>query len=250
MRIVQDLAAAFQFFTRLPVPGSRSADPISGGSISRSAKFFPLVGLVVGLGAAALHRVLSGHLSPALVAAIVLTYLVLITGGFHEDGLADAADGFGGGWTREKTLEIMRDSRIGSFGALALFLALLFRYVLLSNLPAKSFPAYVIAAHVLCRWTTLPLSFFMAPARPDGQGASVAQRVSLFSFALGTALALAICAFLLRRALWLPLAAAAGVTFLSALYYRGQIGGVTGDCFGATNQIAEIAVYFCGVLAL
>jgi len=245
MRIARDLAAAFQFFTRLPIPGHH----FSGDSVAQSARFFPLVGLVVGLGASALHRVLTGNIASGPLAALILTYLVLVTGGFHEDGLADAADGFGGGWTRERILEIMRDSRIGSFGALALFLSLLLRYSLLSSLSTRNFSAYVIAAHVLCRWTTLPLSFFLKPARRDGQGVNVAQRISAVSCVIGTVLTLTICFFLLRRAFWTPLAATAGVTLLTALYYRGQIGGVTGDCFGATNQAAEIAVYFCGVLA-
>src|SRR5947208_11166798 len=124
MRVLRDLVLAFQFLTRIPFPGNAHAK----GSLSRSAKFFPVVGMVIALGAAGLHRVFSGHLAPAIVAVLVLAYLVLITGGFHEDGLADAADGFGGGWKKEKILEIMRDSRIGSFGALAITLSLLARY--------------------------------------------------------------------------------------------------------------------------
>lgn len=246
MSILRDLLFAFQFLTRIPVPGNIH----SQGSLSRAAKFFPLVGLVIALGAIGLRRILSGHLAPAIVAVLILSYLVLITGGFHEDGLADAADGFGGGWKKEKILEIMRDSRIGSFGALAIALSLLARYTLLSTLRPEKFSTYVIVAHVLCRWTTLPLSFFMPPARAEGQGAGVAQRTSTLSLVFGTVIALAICVicfFLMHQSLWLPWAAALLVTLLSAWYYRSQIGGVTGDCFGATNQLTEIAIYLCGV---
>jgi adenosylcobinamide-GDP ribazoletransferase len=245
MKVLQDLVVAFQFLTRIPLPGNTH----SQDSLARAAKFFPLVGLVVALGAVGLHRVLSDHVAKPVMAALVLSYLVLITGGFHEDGLADVADGFGGGWSKEKILAIMRDSRIGSFGALALGLSLLARYSLLSSLRPDKFTNYVIAAHVLCRWTTLPLSFFMPPARQEGQGAGVAQRTSAWSLVLGTLLSLIICYLFMHQALWLPLGVAAAITLFTGLYYHSQIGGVTGDCFGATNQLAEIAVYLCGVWA-
>ena len=160
---VEELLVAFQFLTRLPV--SRiSHQP---GSLSRSTKFFPLIGLVVGLGASVLQHVLAPHLNRALVALLILIYLVLITGGLHEDGLADTVDAFGGGWNREQILTILRDSRIGTFGALALVLSVLARFLLLSILPVNRFTAFVVSAHVLCRWTTLPLSCFLRPARAE-----------------------------------------------------------------------------------
>ena len=242
---LRDLLSAFQFLTRLPLP-SVLAEP---DTLSRAAKFFPLVGLVIGVGAAALHRILSAHASGAVISITVLSYLVLITGGFHEDGLADAADGFGGGWTRDKILLIMHDSRIGAFGVIALTLSLLARYVLLSEMPFARFSPYVIVAHVLCRWTTLPLGFFLRPARQEGQGAQLAQRTSVISLLFATLVVIAICYLMLRNQMWLPIAIAVSLTFVTALYYRSQIGGVTGDCFGATNQLTEIAIYFCGVLA-
>ncbi len=242
MRILHDLVLAFQFLTRIPLPGKHHGH----GGLSGAIKFFPVVGLIIALGAIGLRRILSHHLPPLVIAALVLAYLVVITGGFHEDGLADSADGFGGGWTKEKILEIMRDSRIGSFGALAIGLSLLARYSLLSSLSAVRFSSYVIAAHVLCRWTTLPLSFFMQPARTEWQGAG-AMRTSLLSLAIGTIIALVICYFSMHLAFCLPLAVAAGVTALTAVYYQRQIGGITGDCFGATNQLTEIAIYICGV---
>jgi adenosylcobinamide-GDP ribazoletransferase len=243
VKVLRDLLLAFQFLTRIPLPGKFHAQ----GALSNAANFFPIVGLVVALGAIGLRRVLNGHLAPPIVAVLVLSYLVLITGGFHEDGLADTADGFGGGWSKEKILEIMRDSRIGSFGALAIGLSLLARYSLLSSLRFDKFSTYLIVAHVLCRWTTLPLSFFMSPARSEGQGAGVAQRTSALSLTLGTVIALVICYPVMHLALWIPLITTLAVTLLTALYYQSQIGGVTGDCFGATNQLTEIAIYLCGV---
>jgi len=241
---VEELLVAFQFLTRLPVSRiSHQSD-----SLSRSTKFFPLIGLVVGLGASVLQHLLAPHLNRALVALLILIYLVLITGGLHEDGLADTVDAFGGGWNREQILTILRDSRIGTFGALALVLSVLARFLLLSILPVNRFTAFVVSAHVLCRWTTLPLSCFLRPAREnDGQGARVAQKISPVSFLLGTMLSFAIVFYLMRSEFWIPVLVAFVIAALSGLYYFRRIGGITGDCFGATNQITEIAVYFCGV---
>ncbi|HEV3040434.1 MAG TPA: adenosylcobinamide-GDP ribazoletransferase [Candidatus Angelobacter sp.] len=245
MRVLHGFVTAFRFLTRIPIPGKSHAH----ASLSGATMFFPIVGLAIALGAIGLRRVLLSHFPASIVAALVLSYLVLITGGFHEDGLADSADGFGGGWTKERILEIMRDSRIGSFGALAIGLSLLIRYSLLSSLRADRFSAYIIVAHVLCRWTTLPLSFFMRPARAEGQGTGIAQKISGLSLIFGTLIALAVGYFVMHLALWVPLITAMIVTLLSALYYQSQIGGITGDCFGATNQLTEIAIYLCGVWA-
>lgn len=244
-RWLQELLAAFQFLTQLPLPSGVDFQP---DALSRSAKFFPVVGLVVGLGASLLFHLLSPHVSRVLTALLIVTYLVLVTGGLHEDGLADAADGFGGGWKREQILTIMRDSRIGSFGAIALVLSLFARCLLLSALPATHFMAFVVSAQVLCRWTTLPLSYFLRPAREnDGQGARIAQKVSGASLVIGTLVTLAIIFYALRKAFWIPLLVSSVISCLSAIYYSRRIGGVTGDCFGATNQLTEIAVYLCGV---
>ena len=144
-RLGVEVVVAFQFLTRIPMPSIA----FEVDSLSRAIKFFPLVGLVVGSGAVLLQRLLISHLGRPLVALIVLTYLVLITGCFHEDGLADTADGFGGGWTKDQILLILKDSRIGSYGATALTLSLLARYLLLASLPMERFAAYVISAHVL-----------------------------------------------------------------------------------------------------
>ena len=217
-------------------------------SLSRSVKFFPLVGLVVGSGAALLQRILTVHLARPLTAFVVLTYLVLITGCLHEDGLADTADGFGGGWTKDRILAILRDSRIGSYGAIALILSLLARYMLLASLPMERFTAYIISAHVLSRWSSLPLSYFLAPAREqEGQGARIARLISFPSLLFGSLVSIAIVFFALRRSSVAPLLAAPLLVVLSGWFYQRKIGGITGDCFGATNQLTEIAVYFCGV---
>jgi adenosylcobinamide-GDP ribazoletransferase len=243
-RLSVEVVVAFQFLTRIPMPSTA----FEVDSLSRAIKFFPLVGLVVGTGAVLLQRLLISHLSRPLVALVVLSYLVLITGCFHEDGLADTADGFGGGWNKEQILLILKDSRIGSYGATALALSLLARYLLLASLPMEHFAAYVISAHVLCRWSSLPLSYFLSPARElDSQGARIAKLTSLPSLIFGSVFSFAVVAFALRRSAVAPLLITLLVVALSGWFYFKKIDGITGDCFGATNQLAEIAVYFCGV---
>jgi adenosylcobinamide-GDP ribazoletransferase len=243
-RVATEIAVAFQFLTRIPMPSiSYEAD-----SLSRATKFFPLVGLVVGSGAVLVRELLMFHMSRPLVAVIMLLYLVLITGCLHEDGLADTGDGFGGGRTKDQILSIMKDSRIGSYGATALVLSLLARYLLLASLPLEHFAAYVISSQVLCRWSSLPLSYFLPPARErDGQGARIAKLMSLASLIFGSVFSFAVVAFALRWSAVAPLLAAIFTAALSGWLYARKIGGLTGDCFGATNQLTEIAVYFCGV---
>lgn len=243
-RLGVEVVTAFQFLTRLPMP----TVAFETDSLSRAVKFFPLLGLVVALGAVLLQRLLLFHLSRPLVALVVLVYLVLITGCFHEDGLADTADGFGGGWTGDQVLVILKDSRIGTYGAAALVLSLLARYLLLAALPLEHFARYVISAHVLCRWSSLPLSYFLSPAgEQHSQGARIARLTSLPSMIFGTTLSLALVIFALRWSAIAPCLFALLISASSGWYYFRKIGGITGDCFGATNQLVEIAVYFCGV---
>jgi adenosylcobinamide-GDP ribazoletransferase len=242
-----EIVVAFQFLTRLPMPSIT----FKTDSLSRAIKFFPLVGLIIGSGAVLLQKVLTSHLSRSLVTLIVLIYLVLVTGCLHEDGLADCADGFGGGSTKDQILAILKDSRIGSYGATALMLSLLARYLLLGSLPLESFAAYVISAHVLCRWSSLPLSYFLPPAREqDGQGARIAKLTSSASLIFGSIFSFAVVVLALRRSAVAPLLVTTLAVALSGWLYTRRIGGVTGDCFGATNQLTEIAVYFCGVWTL
>ena len=241
--LAADLATAVQFLTRVPVPQVAFAPE----GLARSVKFFPLVGLAIGYGASLMEKAVSPHFSPQLSAVVVLLYLVLITGCLHEDGLADVADSMGG-WDTHQRLTILRDSRLGSYGVAALVLSLGSRALLLAGLPAAHFTAWVVSAHVLCRWSTLPLSYYLRPARvAEGQGARVARLTSAGSLIGGTLFTIATVIVLLHKAAVAPLLSAVMVALLSSLLYLRKFGGVTGDCFGATNQLTEIAVYLCGV---
>lgn len=245
---VLDLLVAIQFLTRIPMPHL----PYDQGSLSRSVKFFPVVGLLIGSSAGVLHLLLAPHLSRLVTALLVIAFLVVLTGCLHEDGLADAADGFGGGASRERILIIFKDSRIGSYGGAALSLSLLSRVCLLAALPLPLVLHYLIASHVLCRWTTLPLSYYLAPARSQsnetdaGQGARIARLTTRGTLVFGSICTAAICILVLRTHALVAIGATLLVTLVTAIYYQRKLAGVTGDCFGATNQLAEIAVYLSG----
>ena len=242
--MLKNIAAAFQFLTRLPLARLGYAPD----ALSRSAKYFPLVGAVIGLAVAAVFQLLAPHLPALIVALLAVIFSILLTGGLHEDGLADAADAFGGGWTREQVLMILKDSRIGTYGAIAVTASILLRTLMLGSLSTERFIAYVVSAHALCRWTILPLGCVLPAARQEtGQGARLARQVSISSLLIGTLFTAAIAGYLLHGSAWIPAAATLAITLLTALYYRYRIGGVTGDCFGATIQLTETAIYLCGV---
>ncbi|HEX3107370.1 MAG TPA: adenosylcobinamide-GDP ribazoletransferase [Terriglobales bacterium] len=242
--VAEQIATAFQFLTRVPLP----TFAWSPNGLSRSAKFFPLVGLAIGAVAATLQLWLSRHFPAGIVAILIVLFTALATGGLHEDGLADVADAFGGGHNRDHILAIMKDSHIGSYGAIALTFSIASRILLIAAIPGNKFARYVISAHVLCRWTILPLGLMLPAARKEeGQGARLAKQISFTSLIAGTLIAFSIAAFLLRTAVVGPLFTILLLTLFSGLYYRWRLDGITGDCFGATIQLAEIAVYVCGV---
>lgn len=245
MGLLRDLLAALQFLTRIPVPSYR----FEPDTMARAAKFYPVVGAIVGLGAMALHWSLRAHLPAGVIAMAVLIYLGLVTGGMHEDALADTFDGLGAGGDRGRMLAIMHDSRIGSFGTLAIVLSVLLRWALLTEMEPSKFGSYVLVAQVLSRWTVLPLSALLPSARADGLGEKLARKVSIASLVLGSAFAIVIVGFVLGVHAVVPVAAASAVALFSGLVYRSKLGGVTGDCLGATIQTSEIAVYLCAVWA-
>ncbi len=251
-KVWSDLLSAVQFLTRVPVP----SQPYEADSLARSVKYFPLVGVLIGGSAAILHLLLAPHLSRLATSFCVMLYLVMVTGCLHEDGLGDSADGFGGGYSREQILLIMRDSRIGTYGGAALIFSLLGRVLFLSSIPLPQVVPTLIVAHMLCRWTTLPLSYFLAPARTqdgekiDGLGGRIAWLTSRGTLIGGTIFSFVVALLLLRTRAITPILWAIAVCLLSGRFYKRRIGGVTGDCFGATNQLTEIGIYLCGAWSL
>lgn len=273
-QLVREYLLALQFFTRIPIRG-RLADWVgfSPELLRASAAHFPGVGVLVGVVAAAAYALLQALLpdtafTPLAAAALSTVVTVLLTGGFHEDGLADVADGLGGSYSRERALEIMKDSRVGAYGAMALVLALLSKVALLAILGSvQGAPAgwdeapfmgwYVCAAllagHVVSRGLPLLLIYLLphvsdtAASKSKSKSKPMADHISkgsltlaFFWCILGLAGAgvvldaidlIVACSFALIALLW-----------LGRLFTR-RLQGFTGDCLGATQQVCEIAFY-------
>lgn len=242
MRAADDLVAATAFLTRIPVGRAVEVD---GRAVARAAPLYPLIGGAVGaLGGAAVDLT-AGPLPTFAAAAVGLALVALLTGGIHLDALADTADALGG-TTRSRRLEIMRDQAIGSFGASALVLVLLFEASVLAA-EASAWSAFAAAA-ACARWTPLPLAAVLPYARAEGQGAALASTrwgQALLGLAIASAIALGV-----RGPEGLAAVAAAAVTALVlGTFFQRWIGGVTGDALGATTELAQAAALAAVFLA-
>ena len=175
----------------------------------------------------------------ALVLSLAAT--VLVTGALHEDALADAADGFGGGSTPERVLEVMKDSRVGSYGVVALILAILLKLASLAALSRSDVVVALIAGHTLSRWSSVVL--LNRYAYIGTKGASFGGGVTAPRLIIATIVAFGVCALALQRRALIPALVSVVVTMTSGAYFNRRLGGVTGDCLGAANQLVELAVY-------
>lgn len=235
-----DLPAAFGLLSRLPVPVHGEAAQRRGAA---AAWAFPLVGALLAGIAGTLHTtaMLAG-LPGTLSAILAVSALVLLTGALHEDGLADMADGVWGGWTRERRLEIMKDSRIGSYGVLVLILSVALRIGALASLPPLQVGWALVAASVLSRTAMVLLWGTLRPARRTGLSAH-AGRPRAATCRLAAVIGIGLCAALLPlgTAALCTIAAILAVGSVGLIAWR-KIGGQTGDVLGAAQQVAEIAV--------
>lgn len=244
---------ALQFFTRLPIPrwvGFEAA------WLNHASRYFPLVGLVVGAIAAAVYAA-AALVLPAPVAAVLSTAATIyITGVFHEDGFADTCDGLGGGMTRERALEIMKDSRVGAYGAIGVVCMLLAKCTALATLPPASAIAALLLAHPLSRLAATSLIWTMEYARAEGKAKPLAERMSAGEFAIATATVLLPAAALVLNGALSAVACAGAVlaASLAALWlarkFERRLGGYTGDCLGAVQQLSEVAIYLAVLATL
>ena len=263
-RFARHWLLALQFFTRIPVTGRLAAwVGYSPAMLRASAAHMPGIGALIGLLAASLCALLLWALpsvpaSPWVAAGLSTVWSVWLTGAFHEDGLADLADGLGGSYDRARALEIMKDSRIGSFGAIALVLALLLKVALLATL-AQCAPALAVAAlfgaHAVSR---LPPLFVIATLEhvgdtPQSKSKPLADRIAPAALATGllwAALALAVLVWAWPSPVW---GAGALAALLAGAWMRRllrlRLQGFTGDGLGATQQVAELAFYLGVALA-
>ncbi len=256
---------AVQFFTRIPVTG-RLADWVgySPAMLRASAAHFPGVGWLAALCAcsiyAALYLALAPNpMAPAVAAVFCTVATVLMTGGFHEDGLADVADGLGGSPDRERALDIMKDSRIGAFGAMALVLALLAKLSLLALLGAHSLMAALTAllgAHVLSRFWPLLIVRRLPHVGDTARSKSKPLADQISGAALTTAVLWCFLPLVLvgssSSAIYLIASTATSglAAAWMARWFARRLQGFTGDCLGATQQVSEIGFYLGAALAL
>lgn len=251
LRELRLFLTAVQFFTRLPVPAWVGH---SSQQLEQAARYLPLVGACVGAIAAAVLWLSSQLLPLSLAVGLSMAAGILITGAFHEDGLSDFADGMGGGHTREKALAIMKDSRVGAYGVIALVLALLLKYqallALCSAHPLLLAAAVLIAAHSISRLLAASLMLTQRYIRDDDSARAkpAAQKISYASFAVALLIGIATLGLLYAAGAHIAtICAALGAALLMRAYLawrlQKRLGGYTGDCLGAVQQLSELAFY-------
>ena len=247
MKELRRFLIAVGYFTRLPIPAWVGW---SASELNRATRYFPLVGLLVGGACAATLWSALRCWPPGVAVLLAMLASLLLTGAFHEDGLADSADGFGGGWEKTRVLSIMKDSRIGTYGAAALVLALQLKYATLTALGAGALLALPLV-HAASRVPPLLIMAFMAYVREDDSSRAkpVAEGLGVTEWLTGSLLGLAPLGVAMTMH-WITPARAIGLLgaialagLLCARYFKGRIGGYTGDALGAAQQVCELTGY-------
>lgn len=235
---------ALAFFTRIPVPASVE---FSQASLNRASRYFPAVGWLIGALCATALWLLMLVFPQDVAVLISIAISLLLTGCFHEDGLADTSDGLGGGWTREQKLSIMKDSRIGTYGAAALWVSLTLKFVVLSQLinPVLA----LLVAHPLSR--IIPTVFIAAMSYVSDVDTSKAKPLAESGSGADTAIAIitGLIALIFINNPFIILLVLLVVAGVAYIFLKRQIGGFTGDALGAVQQVGELALYL-SLLAL
>ena len=249
---------AVGFFTRIPVP---SFNDFQESDLNHASKYFPLIGILIGLIGALVFYVTYLFLPKTIAVLTSMAATIYTTGAFHEDGLADSADGLGGGWNKDKIISIMQDSRLGTFGAVALFLMLFAKFQTLNALNFILITISLVTAHALSRLSALWMMQSLDYVNISGKAKPLATQISMRSLLLanlfgllplfGVILTLNVSDY--SHLIILKFLAFTLIPIvLSWFWWRHKIkrwlGGYTGDCLGATQQITELAFYL-GVLA-
>ncbi|TRX70994.1 adenosylcobinamide-GDP ribazoletransferase [Carboxylicivirga sp. M1479] len=242
------LLTAFGFFTRIPIPYKFA---FSQSYLNQCNRYLPLVGYVVGGISASVFFASSQIFSSTVAIVLSMITSILVTGAFHEDGLADVCDAFGGGWTKEKILTIMKDSRVGAYGAIGIILSLLLKFVSLNELPHSFIIKTIIIGHVVSRtmavWTMHSLNY----VREDESSKSKPITKALHIKDLVIAGAWSIFAFIpfFDVRIFLILIPTFITKYCLERYFKKWIGGYTGDCLGTIQQVTEQVIYLA-ILAL
>lgn len=239
------LLGCFSYFTRIPV--WKIADT-SNIDMKETTKYFPIVGWFIG-GLSAIIIYYSNYFLPIEISILLsMAASLVLTGAIHEDGFADVCDGFGAGYTKERILDIMKDSSTGVFGSVGLMLMLALKFWTILYLPTVLIVPVVIIAHTISRWTSISFLFTHEYARKDENSKSTVfiKKPSWVEFSLMTIFALIPFLLLPRQIILYSLLLIIPIYLFKTLlgkYFNKKIGGYTGDCMGATQQLAELFFY-------
>jgi len=233
-----DFLAAFRFLTIIPLPGRQP----SPKEVGRSIAYFPLVGVIIGLILALLNWLLGLVLPPALVNVLLVVSLAAISGGLHLDGFVDTCDGMVGHKTVAERWRVMKDSRAGAFGIIGVCLLLLVKYVSLNNVPASWLVPTLLLMPVLSRWAMVYAVFAYSYAKPSGLGKVFKREADLSAFLVATVVALAVAILPAQLSGLIIMFGTWIIVTALAFYLKNRFGGLTGDTYGAINEIAEVLV--------
>jgi adenosylcobinamide-GDP ribazoletransferase len=231
--------AALRFLTIIPITGRRETSP---EEVGRSIVYFPLVGIIFGLILVGLSWVLGFVLPAALVNVLLVVSLVVLSGGLHLDGLVDTCDGIGGHKTVEERWRVMDDSRAGAFGIIGVCLLLLVKYVALNSVPDSWLMPTLLLMPVISRWAMVYAVFAYPYAKPSGLGKVFKQGASWPRFTVATVITLAAAVILAQLSGLVIMFGVWVIAMAMAFYLKGKFGGLTGDTYGAINEVAEVLV--------
>jgi adenosylcobinamide-GDP ribazoletransferase len=231
--------AALSFLTVIPLPRRREVSP---EQLGRSVVYFPVVGIIIGFILAGLYWLLRLVLPSAVVSGLLLACLVGLTGGLHLDGFVDTCDGIASRKTPEARREVMRDSRAGALGMVGVCCLLIVKYVSLNSVPQSLMMITLVLMPVVSRWTMVYAVFAYPYARPSGLGKVFKEMASRLRFAVATLVALAVVIGLARLPGLVIMLGVWVIVVAMAAYLKGKFSGLTGDTYGAINEVAEVSV--------
>jgi adenosylcobinamide-GDP ribazoletransferase len=232
------ILAALQFLTVIPVKRRFSAK-----QLGRSTAYFPVVGIIIGLILAALNYLLGMVLPSSVVNALLVVSLVVLSGGLHLDGLADTCDGLAKQGTPDEKRRVMHDSRVGGLGVIGIVLILLVKYISLNSLPSSLMTFSLIIAPLISRWAMVYAIFAYPYGRASGLGRAFKQATGWRELVIATVIALVLAAGLLKLAGLAVLFIVWLLTMAIATYLKRRFAGLTGDTYGAINEVAESTVF-------
>ncbi|WP_299189461.1 adenosylcobinamide-GDP ribazoletransferase [uncultured Aquimarina sp.] len=239
---------ALMFFTRIPCPKWVNHDP---EYLRKSSKYFPLVGILIGGIGASIFYGFSFWFSLEISLLLSMFSTIYATGAFHEDGFADICDGFGGGWTKEKILLIMKDSRLGTYGTIGILLLLAIKFSALREIAPIYIPLVIISGHSLSRFIATTLIFTHPYVRDteDSKAKPAAKSMSVSMLMISAFFGIVPLVFFLNPLILLTLIPMYLSKMFLAAKFKKWIGGQTGDCAGAVQQLSEV-VFYLSILAL